>query len=71
VKDYAQQVEAKHSIVMEIIALAEKLDVEFAFPTRTVHLASAEGQSRSLTTSATGSKAAKDAETIPQAVPDS
>ena len=39
VSDYAAQVEAQHKIVMDIIALAEESGVEFAFPTRTVHLA--------------------------------
>jgi small-conductance mechanosensitive channel len=37
--DYGAQVEAKHALVMEIIALAEEVGVEFAFPTRTLHLA--------------------------------
>jgi small-conductance mechanosensitive channel len=39
VSDYASQVESQHKIMMDIIALAEELGVEFAFPTRTLHLA--------------------------------
>ena len=39
---YGAQVDAQHAIVMDIIALAEDLGVEFAFPTRTVHVQSAE-----------------------------
>ena len=39
VSDYSSQVEAQHKIMMDIIALAEDLSVEFAFPTRTLHLA--------------------------------
>jgi len=38
VSDYAKQVEAQHKIIMDIIALAEEMDVQFAFPTRTIHL---------------------------------
>jgi MscS family membrane protein len=37
--DYAAQVEAQHKIILDIIALAEELGVEFAFPTRTIHVA--------------------------------
>ncbi len=48
--DYAAQVEAKHSLVMEIIALAEEVGVEFAFPTRTVHVAGNGEGPRPLTT---------------------
>jgi small-conductance mechanosensitive channel len=39
VSDYTEQVEAQHRIVLAIIALAEDIGVEFAFPTRTVHVA--------------------------------
>lgn len=39
VSDYSAQIEAQHKIVMDIIGLAEKTGVEFAFPTRTVYLA--------------------------------
>jgi len=38
VPDYTAQVEAQHRIVMDIMALAERTGIEFAFPTRTVHL---------------------------------
>jgi len=47
VKDYAQQVEAKHQIVLEIVRLAEDIGVEFAFPTRTIHMASPGGSDAS------------------------
>jgi len=39
VSEYTEQVEAQHRIVLEVIALAEDIGVEFAFPTRTVHVA--------------------------------
>lgn len=39
VSDFTAQVEAQHMLVMEIIALAEEGGVEFAFPTRTLHVA--------------------------------
>ncbi|MGF1447386.1 MAG: mechanosensitive ion channel family protein [Pikeienuella sp.] len=39
VSSYAEQIEAQHKLMIEIIALAEELEAEFAFPTRTVHLA--------------------------------
>jgi len=38
VSDYAAQVEAQHKIIMDVIALAEDMDVQFAFPTRTIHM---------------------------------
>jgi small-conductance mechanosensitive channel len=41
---YGSQVDAQHAIVMDIIALAEEVGVEFAFPTRTVHVQPATGQ---------------------------
>jgi len=40
VSDYGAQVDEQHKLVMGIIALAEEVEVEFAFPTRTVHVAS-------------------------------
>ena len=36
---YAAQVEAQHAMMLDIIALTEEVGVEFAFPTRTVHVA--------------------------------
>jgi small-conductance mechanosensitive channel len=45
--DYAAQVEPKHALMMDIIAPAEEVGVAFAFPTRVVHLAGAEGQAQS------------------------
>jgi len=41
---YGSQVDAQHAIVMDIIALAEEVGVEFAFPTRTVHVQPAEAR---------------------------
>ena len=38
VPGYAEQIEAQHKLIMDIIALAEDVGVEFAFPTRTVQL---------------------------------
>jgi MscS family membrane protein len=38
---YAAQVDAQHAIVLDIVGLAEEVGVEFAFPTRTVHMAGA------------------------------
>ena len=45
---YGVQIEAQHAIVMEIIALAEEVGVDFAFPTRTVHMAGAAEPPRAL-----------------------
>ena len=41
---YGSQVEAQHAIVLDIIALAGEVGVEFAFPTRSVHVQPAEAQ---------------------------
>ncbi len=41
---YGSQVDAQHEIVLDIIALAEEVGVEFAFPTRTLHLQPAADQ---------------------------
>jgi len=41
---YEDQVNAQHALMLEIIALAEKVGVSFAFPTRTVHVMGAEAQ---------------------------
>jgi small-conductance mechanosensitive channel len=38
VPGYSEQVEAQHRLIMDIIALAEEVGVEFAFPTRTVQV---------------------------------
>jgi small-conductance mechanosensitive channel len=38
---YAAQIEAQHAIILDIVALAEEIGVDFAFPTRTVHMAGA------------------------------
>jgi len=42
VLSYEAQVNAQHALMLEIIALAEKVGVSFAFPTRTVHVAGTE-----------------------------
>ncbi|WP_172329637.1 mechanosensitive ion channel family protein [Mangrovicoccus sp. HB161399] len=39
--DYGAQVKARHRILMEIVNLAERLEVSFAFPTRVIHMADA------------------------------
>jgi MscS family membrane protein len=44
VLSYEAQVNAQHALMLEIIALAEKVGVSFAFPTRTVHVMAPEGQ---------------------------
>ena len=41
---YGSQVDAQHAIVLDIIALAEDVGVEFAFPTRTIHVQPSEAQ---------------------------
>lgn len=38
VSNYGDQVAAKHALMIDVIALTEEVGVEFAFPTRTVHL---------------------------------
>jgi small-conductance mechanosensitive channel len=40
----ASQVDAQHAIVLDIVALAEEVGVEFAFPTSTVHVQPSEPQ---------------------------
>ena len=46
VLSYEAQVNAQHALMLEIIALAEKVGVSFAFPTRTVHVMGPEAQAR-------------------------
>lgn len=38
VPGYAEQIEAQHQLIMDTIALAEEVGVQFAFPTRMVQL---------------------------------
>lgn len=38
--DWPAELEARHTLMLEIIRLAHRLGVEFAFPTRTLHVAS-------------------------------
>jgi len=45
---YGSQVEAQHALIVDIVSLAEEVGVEFAFPTRTVHLAGAAEPPRAL-----------------------
>ena len=40
VADYSAELKERESLLLNIIRLAEKLEIEFAFPTQTVHLAS-------------------------------
>jgi small-conductance mechanosensitive channel len=44
VLSYEAQVNAQHALMLDIIALAEKVGVSFALPTRTVHVMAPEGQ---------------------------
>lgn len=37
-KDFNEELEVKHGLMLEILRLAKRLEVQFAFPTRTVHL---------------------------------
>lgn len=46
VLSYEAQVNAQHALMLEIIALAEKIGVSFAFPTRTVHVMGTEAYPR-------------------------
>lgn len=47
-KDWTEELEARHQVIREIIALADKLGVRFAFPTQTLHIEEMPGQ-KSLT----------------------
>tara|TARA_B100000927_G_C16335324_1_gene417015 strand:- start:545 stop:811 length:267 start_codon:yes stop_codon:yes gene_type:complete len=38
VPDWSVELKAKHSLYMDILRLGEKMGVEFAFPTQTLHL---------------------------------
>ncbi len=38
VKDWGNELRARHEIIIEIIKLAENLNIRFAFPTRTMHV---------------------------------
>ncbi len=55
---YGSQVDAQHAIILDIIALAEEIGVEFAFPTRTLHLQPAETQSAEMDASSEAPKGA-------------
>ena len=39
VPDWATELEAKHDLFLDIMRLAQREGVEFAFPTQTIHLA--------------------------------
>ncbi|MEM7049792.1 MAG: mechanosensitive ion channel family protein [Acidobacteriota bacterium] len=43
--EWAVELEGRQRLMIDIIALAERLGIEFAFPTRTLHLASAPAES--------------------------
>ncbi len=42
VSTYAEHVRMRHELVAELVSLAERLEMEFAFPTRTLHMAGRE-----------------------------
>ncbi len=44
VPDWSQELKARHEILLEIMRLAEKLGVNFAFPTQTLHMENFPGQ---------------------------
>jgi MscS family membrane protein len=37
VDSYSEQVQAQHQLMIDIVTLAEDMDVDFAFPKRTAH----------------------------------
>jgi len=43
VRSYGEQVEAQHRLIGDIVELAARIGVDFAFPTRTVHMGDAIG----------------------------
>ncbi|MEQ6250833.1 mechanosensitive ion channel family protein [Sulfitobacter sp. HNIBRBA3233] len=53
VPDYPAQVEAKHRLIADIVDLARDLEVELAFPTRTIVFASSATVTRSVNSKAT------------------
>ncbi len=44
VPDWAAELKARHEILQEILKLAKKLDINFAFPTQTLHMENFPGQ---------------------------
>ena len=44
VPSWSKELEAKHEILMNIIKLGESMDVNFAFPTQTLHVENLPGQ---------------------------
>ena len=38
VPDWSDELRARHEVLMQIMKLADKLGVNFAFPTRTLHM---------------------------------
>ncbi len=42
--DYATELQARHTLALDIIGLAQQVGARFAFPTQTVHLASMTGE---------------------------
>lgn len=43
-KDWAEELKARHEVIAEVISLADKLGVRFAFPTQTLHIEEIPGQ---------------------------
>ncbi len=44
VPDWSNELRARHEVLMEIVRLAEKLGINFAFPTQTLHMENFPGQ---------------------------
>jgi MscS family membrane protein len=42
--DWGAELQSRHSLLSDIVRLADKLGVKFAFPTRTVHMTDADQQ---------------------------
>lgn len=45
VPDWSNELRARHEVLMEVLKLAEKLGINFAFPTQTLHMENFPGQS--------------------------
>ena len=44
VPDWSAELKARHEVLLEILKLAKKLGVNFAFPTQTLHMENFPGQ---------------------------
>jgi MscS family membrane protein len=45
VPTWSEELRARHEILIEVVKLAEKLGVNFAFPTQTLHIENIPGES--------------------------